>query len=489
MKTYSMDRRSFLKSATVATAGTATLPSLNVLGANEQVGIGVIGCGGRGTGHVSWAEESGGTVVAVCDVDRTRMEKAAKKARDPSKVKQYQDLRKLLEDKNVDAVVIATPNHWHALATVWACQAGKDVYVEKPANHSIWEGKQMVAAARKYNRIVQVGTQGRSSPSIIKAREVVANNELGDLQWAHSFWYAHRGSIGNVTQPQTIPDHIDYNLWCGPRAKVPLMRKKLHYDWHWFWPYGNGDMGNRSIHPIDDLHEILQIGKDVPTDYLATGGRFKYNDDATTPNTIIIAAKWKIPLVFGSRNLPLVHPKTGKTGGTSVYRRLGKSFRWTSLIKGENGYLAVNRNGGSVHDNEGKRIKKLGGDGGGAHMRNFIEAVKSRKREHLNSDIEEAVIANNMMLAGNISFRCGQTASPDEIAARFGFSEEPLETWKQTAEHLSRNGVDLQKHPATLGTWLKLNRENNWFDGPRDSKANNFVREFMRPEFSIPEEV
>jgi len=484
-----MDRRNFVKSSALLASGVAAAPSLNVLGSNEQVNIGVIGCGGRGRGHVAWAEKSGGTVVAVCDVDTHRMEQGAKRARNSEKVKRYQDLRKLLADSDIDAVVIATPNHWHALATIWACQAGKDVYVEKPVCHNIWEGQQMIAAARKYKRMVQSGTQGRSSPSIIKAREIMAAKELGELQWAHSFWYQHRGSIGNANGPQPIPDHIDYDLWCGPRPNVPLMRKKLHYDWHWFWPYGDGDMGNRAIHPVDDLHAILRIGADIPRDYISVGGRFKYGDDATTPNTHIVAAKWKVPIVFGCRNLPLVHPKTGKVGGTSVYWRLGKSFRWTSLIKCEDGFITVNREGGAVYDNDGNRIEKILGNGGGGHMRNFIEAVRSRKVSDLKSDIEEAVLANNMILAGNVSYRCGEEAPPELIASRFGFSEEPLETWKQTAEHLKRNKIDLQESPATLSPWLKLDLQKKRFAGDGSSAANEFIREFMRPEFSIPEEV
>lgn len=485
MPNTGISRRNFIKTSAAVGIGATILPSVNVLGANERINIGIIGCGNRGKGHVKWAESSGGTVVAVCDPDLHHMEKGAANAANPDKVKRYQDIRKLLADKDIDAVVIATPNHWHALATVLACQAGKDVYVEKPASHSIWEGRKMVEAARSNNRIVQLGTQQRSDPALIDLRQAIAKKELGEVQWIHSIWYAHRKPIGKVKGPQPIPDYIDYNLWCGPREKVPLMRKNLHYDWHWFWDYGNGDMGNRVIHNIDDIHHVMQMGDDIPRRMMAVGGHFKYHDDAQTPNTETIVMDWKVPIIFGSRDLPYVYKKTGKIGNASVYDRFGKRFRFTNLIKCEGGFFAVTRGGGAVYDNDGKHIRRIKGDGGSSHMRNWLDAVRSRKNEDLRTNIASGYTANLMMLTGNISYRCGQQAALADIEKRMAFCEESKESWRQTVAHLADNGVDLNINKATLGPWLNFDPKTERFSGASADMANSFVREKMRPEFSI----
>ncbi len=482
-----LSRRSFIKGATAAGTGALILPTTGVFGANDSVNVGVIGCGGRGRGHIKWAEKSGARVVAVCDADTEHMDMGANMAGNPASVKKYQDLRDLLNDKNVDAVIIATPNHWHALATVMACQAGKDVYVEKPASHSIWEGRKMVEAAHKYKRIVQVGTQQRSDPALITLRKLIENKELGEVEWIHSLWYAERKSIGKVKSPQPIPENIDYDLWCGPREVVPLMRKKLHYDWHWFWPYGNGDMGNRVVHNIDDVHFIMQMGNDIPTRMMAVGGRFKYNDDATTPNTESIFADWKVPIIFGSRNMPFVHPKTGVAKGTSVYKRFGNKFRFTNIVKCEDGYFAATRGGGAVFNNDGKKIRKIKGDGGGKHMKNFINAVKSRRAEDLHARIDNSYMGNLMMLIGNISYRCGETADVDTISEQVDYCEEGRETWRQMQEHLALNNVDLKTERATLGPWLTFDPKRLRFTGKGAARANSFVREDMRKQYSIPE--
>jgi len=484
-----ISRRDFIKSSAIIGAGASFIPSGSVFGANDRINVGVIGCGGRGTGHVGWAQSSGAKVIAVCDPDKKHMDRGASKITNGEKVKQYRDIRELLADKDVDAVVIATPNHWHALATVMACQAGKDVYVEKPCSHSIWEGRKMVEAARKYKRIVQVGTQHRSDPALIQMRDLIAKKEIGEVQWIHSLWYAHRKPIGKVSGPQKIPDYIDYDLWCGPRRNVPLMRKKLHYDWHWMWPYGNGDVGNRVIHNIDDIHHVMQMGDDIPTRMMAVGGHFKYHDDAQTPNAELIVADWKVPIIFDSRDLPYVYPETGKLGGASVYNRFGKRYRFTNLIKCEGGFFAVSRGGGNMYDNDGNRIIKIRGDGGKNHMKNFFDAVRSRKSEELTAGIANAHMANMMMLTGNISYRCGKEASPDAVKKQMSFSEESSEAWGQMVEHLAGNGVDLNVTKPTLGPWLTLDPKAERFTGAHAAEANKYVREDMRSEFSIAETV
>lgn len=488
-----LTRRHFLHhSATTTTAiglGLGLSTATRVRGANDQIRVGVAGCGGRGRGHVSWAESSGATVVAVCDPDKKRMAQAADNAKDPDNVKQYQDYREMLDDDSIDAVILATPNHWHALGTIWACQAGKDVYVEKPASHSIWEGRKMVEAARKYDRIVQVGTQQRSDPAFITLREKIAAKELGEVQWVHSLWYAHRGSIGKADGPQSVPDHIDYNLWCGPRPADSLNRKNLHYDWHWQWAYGNGDMGNRVIHTIDDVHHVLQIGEDIPTRMMAAGGRFKYDDDANTPNTEFILMDWKVPIIFGSRNLPHVDPDSGEERGTAVYRRFGKGFRFTNLIKCEGGFFAVSRGGGDMFDNDGKRIEKIEGDGGGSHMGNWLDAVRSRQVEELRADVLGGHLSSVMLHTGNNSYRVGKPADANAVTSSVSEYEEGRETWEQMGEHLRNNGVDLSEEQPVLGPWLTFDRESEKFTGDHADAANALVREDYRSSFAIRDNV
>ncbi|MEM7393987.1 MAG: Gfo/Idh/MocA family oxidoreductase, partial [Verrucomicrobiota bacterium] len=473
----------------MAAAGTILfLPDSRVFGANERVLGGVVGCGGRGTGHVGWAMKSGADIIAVCDPDPGRAGKAAEKA-GGERVKRFSDMRELFDDKDVDVAIMATPNHWHALGTVWACQAGKDVYVEKPASHSIWEGRKMVEAARKYKRMVQIGTQQRSDPGLIEMKEMLDKKELGEVQWIHSLWYASRGAIGKTTSPQKVPDGVDYDAWCGPRDKVPLMRKKFHYDWHWFWDYGNGDMGNRVIHVIDDVHHVMRMNNDIPVRAMAVGGRFKYDDDANTPNTEFIILDWKVPIIFGSRNMPHVDTRTGKKGGTSVYRRLGKSFRFTNLIKCENGFFAVTRGGGKVYNNDGSLYKQIRGDGGGGHMKNFFEAVKSRNHENLNSDVEQGHLGCLMLHTGNISYMIGKKADSEKVAEACGGHEEHKSTWESTLEHLKANGVDLGVEKPTLGPWLTFDPKTERFTGDHAEEANALVKEKYRDPYVIPEQV
>ncbi|TFG44682.1 MAG: gfo/Idh/MocA family oxidoreductase, partial [Candidatus Brocadiia bacterium] len=253
-----MTRRSFMKGSLLSAAGISVASTLassaraQVRGANDDIRVAVVGFRGKGKGHVeSFHKLDGVRVVALCDVDKTIIDREVKKFTDRNeKVDTYTDVRKLLEDKNIDAIVTATPNHWHALVTIWACQAGKDVYVEKPIHHSVSEGAPMMAAAKKYNRIVQSGLQGRSDPSLAESAEFLQAGNLGKILYAHCLCYNRRESIGKYGV-QAVPDYIDYDLWCGPAPLQPLKRKTVHYDWHWFWETGNSDLVNQSIHDMD----------------------------------------------------------------------------------------------------------------------------------------------------------------------------------------------------------------------------------------------
>ncbi len=250
-----LNRRSFIKKSVLGAAalGFTARSWSNVSGANGDIRIAVVGFNGRGGDHIQGFGKVGGVrLAALCDVDSNVLDREVKLLKDRSTpVEAYTDIRKLLENKEIDAISIATPNHWHSLAAIWGIQAGKDVYVEKPVSHNVSEGRRVVEAARKYNRIVQTGTQCRSSTGLQEAMAYLHDGSLGKVKLARGLCYKRRPSIGKVSTPQLPPASVDYDLWCGPAPKEPLMRTKLHYDWHWVWPTGCGDLGNQGIHQMD----------------------------------------------------------------------------------------------------------------------------------------------------------------------------------------------------------------------------------------------
>jgi hypothetical protein len=251
-----LSRRSFIRKSAVATAAALTIPTIipaNAFGANAKVRVAVLGVNGRGTDHIQGFSKLPDVEVAcLCDPDLVVLAKRAQEfeTKYGRKVKQQQDLRKVFEDKDIDAVSVATPNHWHALATIWACQAGKDVYVEKPGSHNIREGRKMIEAAEKYKRIVQHGVQLRSSVAVQEAIKHLRDGLIGDVYMARGLVFRNRGDIGNKGL-EPVPEGLDYDLWTGPAEMRPFSRNYVHYNWHWNWNYGNGDVGNQGIHETD----------------------------------------------------------------------------------------------------------------------------------------------------------------------------------------------------------------------------------------------
>ncbi|UCG55683.1 MAG: Gfo/Idh/MocA family oxidoreductase, partial [Phycisphaerales bacterium] len=346
MKAYT--RRTFLKSS-VCAGLSAALPFSRARGANSDIRVAVVGIRSQGTNHINWFRQIPGVrVVAICDADSQFLDREKAKFKDRNEtVETYVDYRKLLDDKNIDAVITATPNHWHALVTVWACQAGKDVYVEKPVSYSIWEGRQMIKAARKYNRIVQSGTQRRSDTGLAEAVDYIREGNLGQITAVHGIVYVQRGSIGKVDGPQSTPPTVDYNLWTGPAPLTPLMRKNLHYDWHWVWPTGNGDFGNNGIHFTDICRWFLDAYK-LPPRVMSIGGRFGYVDDGHTPNTQLVWFDYRpAPIIFEVRGLP----RARGDSAMDAYR----GTRAGVVVQCENGYFV----GGWAYDNDGKKIKQF----------------------------------------------------------------------------------------------------------------------------------
>ncbi len=488
MRNTRLTRREFLRNTSLTLAGASLAPALGaersgrVIGPNEEIRFAVVGFRGQGGSHIKsilQLREQGAKVriTALCDVDRDVLDGGVKAFKDKGEeVKGYTDLRQVLEDANVDALSIATPNHWHALATIWAVKAGKDVYVEKPVSHNVSEGRRMVEAARKYQRIVQTGTQCRSSRQGIAAGvEWVRAGNLGKILAARGLCYKRRDTIGKVDGPQPVPASIDYDLWCGPAPKEPLMRKRLHYDWHWVWPTGNGDLGNQGIHQVDIARWFL--GEDALSPaVISVGGRFGYVDDGTTPNTqVIVHAYPKAPLIFEVRGLPEAK------GSNKMDRFMGGGV--AVIVHCEGGHVLVpDYNTAIAFDREGKEIKKFAGSE--SHHGNFVKAVRSRKCEDLHADILEGHLSSALCHTGNISYRLGKQTSPDEIQQRIQSDASLAEACDRAHEHLQANEVDLTLTPATMGVALKMDPAKERF--LENNAANELLTRPYRAPFVVP---
>jgi len=475
-----MNRRTFIRNSLLATASLSALPKSawsaptdRVRGANEDIRVAVAGFGGRGQSHIEgFRNLKGVRVVALCDVDQLILDKGVKAFADRGqKVEAYRDIRQLLENQEIDAVGFATPNHWHSLGAIWAVQAGKDVYVEKPISHNVWEGRKAVEAARKYKRIVQTGTQSRSNQGLQEAFDWVRAGNMGKIIRARGLCYKRRPSIGKVDGPQPIPPSIDYNLWCGPAPEEPLMRKRLHYDWHWVWPTGNGDLGNQGVHQVDMCRWALGI-KTLSPRALSIGGRLGYIDDGTTPNTQIVFHDYTpAPILFEVRGLP-----------TESYRDVNIGV----IIDCEGGSLLVKSySGATAVDKDGKEIKKF--EGSGDHFANFIKAVRSRKVSDLNADILEGHLSAGLCHTANISYRLGRPHPPKEIQYVAKNYQDMSEMLGRMEEHLAANQVDLKTTPAALGAVLKMDPKTERFVG--NTAANQMLTRDYRKPFVVPEKV
>ncbi len=485
-----LSRRAFLKTSLITSAG-LSLPArlwAQVPGANNDIRVAVVGFGGRGGSHISeFSRMKGVRVAALCDADQHILDQGAKRFADKgTPVKAYQDFRKLLEDKEIDVVSSATPNHWHSLIVVWACQAGKDVYIEKPVSHNVFEGRKAYEASRKYNRIVQPGTQSRSNTALREALEWVRAGNIGKIKVARGLCYKRRPSIGKVDGPQPIPDYIDYDVWCGPALKLPLTRKNLHYDWHWVWNTGNGDIGNQGIHQMDIARWALGKNELSPK-IVSVGGRFGYVDDGETPNTqFAIHDYGDTLLIFEVRGLPsrVIGPDEKDAEGKKPKESMDK-YRAQSVghvIECEGGYLS----GTTVRDNTGAVIKEFGG-GKEDHFGNFIKAVRSRKREDQNADILDGHLSSALCHTSNISHRLGRQAAPEEISDALKANKAAMATLERFEEHLEKNKVDLKLDKATLGVFLQMDPKTERFIG--NPKANELLTRPYRAPFVVPEKV
>jgi predicted dehydrogenase len=529
-------RRSVLKGS-VAVAAAASLHGFtarsygNILGANSDIRMGVIGFNGRGKSHIqAFSHMPGVRMVALCDADQAVLAKGVKeleagpstkpsksttkpsksatkpvaraddrksmvgpedapKGKTATKILAFGDLRKLLDSKEIDAISTATPNHWHALVTVWACQAGKDVYVEKPVSHEVWEGQQMIAAAKKYDRIVQTGTQTRSNMALKAAYEWVQAGNLGKIKISRGLCYKRRGTIGKVDGPGKVPETVNYDLWSGPAPLQDPHRKQFHYDWHWKWAYGNGDLGNQGIHQMDTARWALGKSTLAPR-VLSVGGRFGYEDDGETPNTqFVIQDYGDSMLIFEVRGLP-----KEKVGQMDKYK--GKDIG--TVVECENGYLtdAGYTSEPMAYDNEGQLVKKfklergeqdIAEEGNGSHFANFITAVRSRKTSDLHAPITEGHLSSAMCHTGNISYRLGKPTPEAEIANALKDNKGATETYERFKEHLEKNEISLKDNQAVLGAFLEMDTKTERFTN--NEQANAMLKRQYRAPYVLPDNV
>ncbi|MFO0812127.1 MAG: Gfo/Idh/MocA family oxidoreductase [Gemmatales bacterium] len=493
-------RRQFLQDSAMLSAATVSMSHLSFaqdekkkekklvkkVSPNERLRVAVIGFNGQGMGHIrGYAGMAETEIVMLCDTDQKVAEKGIKAARDlQEKEPAYvQDLRRVFDDKSIDAVSIATPNHWHALASIWAMQAGKDVYVEKPVSHNVSEGRRMVEFARKLGRIVQTGTQSRSQEGMRQLMEFIHAGKIGTVKLAYGLCYKPRPSIGNTTSPQKPPETLDYNLWCGPAPMDPLMRNSVvhgpvHYDWHWFWNTGNGDLGNQGIHEMDKARWGLKLNT-MPENIWSIGGRLGYVDSAETANTQICFfnyPKEECRIIFEVRGLKTSHHRGARVGNIWV---------------GSKGYVVSNSyHSGVAYHPSGEIMSVF--NGGGNHFANFVKAVRSRKTSDLNADIAEGHLSSALCHLGNISYRLGHVATPEELAKTMdspkslGMCDEGCDAVARLKQHLADNKVDYVGK-FRVGKPLTMDAANETFKD--DKEANAMLTREYRKGFEVPSKV
>ncbi len=416
-----------------------------VFGANDRVRVGICGLRGQGFYHVEeYAQISNVEVAAFCDPDENilagRLADIAHMAL--PRPQTYADVRKMLEDKSIDCVSIATPNHWHSLIGIWACQAGKDVYVEKPGSHNWWDSHQLVRAARKYKCLVQHGVNMRSSDCIREAIEQLRKGIVGDVYLARGLCYNHRGTIGR-TPVEAVPAGVNYDLWTGPAPLKPFTRNRFHYNWHWFWDFGNGDLGNQGVHELDVARWGLGVG--LPNKVSALGGHFLFDDDQETPNNLNCVWEYALPdgkrklLEFEVRNWITNHEAELRTPGFGLEipgflgypgppERLFTGRTIGDIFYGSKGYMATTDEGSlqtyRTWLGEEQEYGPTATHGTGNCWANFVDCVRSRKRESLHSPIEEGHFTCTLIHLANASYRLGRTLRYDPATEQVIGDEE-----------------------------------------------------------------
>lgn len=419
-------RRTFLKRTGTVAAGMAALGRVRSLratpGPNDKVRIAVIGCNGRGMSHIAGLLSLPQAEIAcICDVDSRAIEKgiaAVTKANSP-KPKGEKDLRRVLDDPGIDAVSIATPDHWHTPATVMACAAGKHVYVEKPGSHDGHESELIVAAAQKYKRVVQMGNQRRSWPWVQEGIQALHNGEIGEVHFARGWYTNHRAPIGHG-KPAPIPEWLDYALWQGPAPEFPFQDNIIHYNWHWFWRWGTGELGNNGVHSLDLARWGLQV--DLPRRIVCGGGQYRYRDEWETPDLYVTSFD------FGDKGVAWE--------GQSCDPRGFEDAGFGVNFYGAKGTLTISSSV-KIHDLKDKLVREISqkwekGQPGtdSVHFANFIDGIREGKP--LNSEIEDGQKSTLLCHLGNIAWRTGQTVNFDPATRQIVGSADASALWKRS---------------------------------------------------------
>jgi predicted dehydrogenase len=479
-------RRQFIRRAAAITAINA-LPvgCFKPKGSHDDLRVGIIGFHGQGGHHLKeMLKLDGVRVVALCDVDTRVIDKGVAVLKKEGLVaRTYADYRKCCEDKEIDGVIIATPNHTHTLIAMTAIANGKHVYVEKPVSHNLWEGRRLVeAAAKRPNLIVQHGLQRRSDLGWAEAVEWLKGGHLGKIVLSRGINFKSRESIGKVSGPMRVAKFINYDLWCGPRPVVPMMRTKIHYDWHWQWPYGNGDIGNQGPHQLDVARWVLQQMK-FPRRVMSLGSRWGYDDDGQTPNNQLAFFDYEdgAPLLFDNRGLPMkdmnwrVEP-VFKIGDFSC-PRIG------NVIHCEGGIIAESK----AYDHSGKTIRKFDLSDGGGHRENWLQSIRDGKQKSENLSILNGHLSSSLAHLANISWRIGKKMKPDEVRERLQGDKAALDTLQDFDANLAANKIDVAVENATVGPWVQFDPDKECFTGEFAEEANKLVTEEYRDEFKLPE--
>jgi len=471
-----LNRRRFLKTSAAFAAGTfaisGTKSSGAILGANERIRVAVAGLNGRGKSHMEGFGKLDGVEVAyVVDPDKRTWGSAIKRVSKHGKApKAVQNIKEALADKSIDAISIATPNHWHSLMAIWACQAGKDVYVEKPLSHNVHEGRVLVEAAREYKRIVQHGTQSRSSSRWAQTADVIKAGTYGKLKVARGLCYKKRNSI-KFQKPTTPPSELDFNLWLGPAQEQPYHGNLVHYNWHWFWDFGNGDLGNQGVHQMDIARWGIP-GATLPRKVVSVGGRFGYKDQGQTANTQIC--------VYDYGDTQLIFEVRGLMPRNNI----------TDLFHFEDGTIRADGKFYKKNAGEGEpipRTKSTRGPGGSNHFANFIAAVRSRKESDLNAPVLDGHYSSALCHLGNVSYQLGTETSFDQKTKVFAGNAAASETYAQMQEHLKDRRVELSETKCRVGRVLAFDAKTERFTD--DKQANTLLTRKYRAEFAVPEKI
>ncbi len=474
MNVPNFSRRDLIKLCGFAALATPALGQ----SANNRVRLGIIGCGWRAKDLAKlFSKINDVEIVALSDPHPAQMDSVSTLLAGKSKeLVKFQDYRKLLDQSDIDAVVIASPNHWHTLHAIHAMQAGKDVYMEKPVTHDIWEGAQLLAAEAKYGRIVAAGHQGRSDPGIKSGISYVQEGNLGKILRIHVCCFRERDSIGKRAEPLVPPAGMDYNLWLGPAAELPLYRENLHYDWHWVWNTGNGDTGNQAPHEIDTACQLLgDLG--LPESLRSFGGRFGWNDAGETPN--LQSSFYEIggvPLVLEVNDLKITPTRNTVASRDGIRVGIVAHCEGGQLRGGLSGMYAVGPDGK-------KPIMKFSSDGGAMHQENFINAVRSRKKESIASRLTTAVQAATIAHLSNVSYRTGASVDAAKIQETFPQEAALAEILADQSKQLADWGISNPSY--TLGQKIDIEPGSRKVVTPElDAEL---IRRTCRPEFVIPE--